>query len=141
MFTPISLPLHLQALQPDQLPDQVPLHQQDEAGVENYPSDGQPAGEDEAEELRHEEREEDETERLEEGERSGRELGRGECWEVKCWVGVEMFQSRLLVSPALLQPLLQPNVGGGEGGKRVSYEVNVDLEITLKSNVQHLRFT
>ena len=60
MFTPISLPLHLQALQPDQLPDQVPLHQQDEAGVENYPSDGQPAGEDEAEELRHEEREEDE---------------------------------------------------------------------------------
>ena len=141
VFTLLRVPLHLQLLQSHQLPDQVPLHEQDEASAENYPGNGQPAGEGEAEELGHHEREEDEAERLEEDERSGKKLRGRECREVKCWVGVEMFQGRLLVPPALLQPLLQTDVGGGERGKGVTHQVDVDLrgEVPLQDRPFRLR--
>ena len=104
-----TVPVHLQLLEPTQLG----LQAQGEAGGEDDPGDGQPAGEGKQEEPQEEEETEDKTERLEEGERSGRELRGGQGGEVECRVGVEMLQGGLLVSPALLQPFLQTNEGVG----------------------------
>ena len=132
-----TVPVHLQLLETAQ----SGLQAQGEAGGEDDPGDGQPAGQGEQEEPQEEEEAEDKTERLEKVERPGRELRGGQTGEVECRVGVEMLQGGLLVSPALLQPFLQTNVGGGEGGEGVSYEVNVDLQIIFKTNLQHLRFT
>ena len=65
-----TVPVHLQLLEPPQLG----LQAEGEAGGEDDPGDGQPAGEGEQEEPEEEEEAEDKTERLEEGERPGREL-------------------------------------------------------------------
>ena len=104
-----TVPVHLQLLEPPQLG----LQAEGEAGGEDDPGDGQPAGEGEQEEPEEEEEAEDKTERLEEGERPGRQLRGAQTGEVECWVGVEMLQGGLLVSPALLQPFLQTNEGVG----------------------------
>ena len=106
---PWWVPAHLELLQPGQLG----LHHQAEAGGEEDPGEGQPAGEAEQEEPEEEEAAEDQTEGLEEGERPGGELGGGEGGELEGRVGVELLQGGLLVSPALLQPPLQTNEGVG----------------------------
>ena len=43
-----------------------------------------------------------------------------------------MLQGGLLVSPALLQPFLQTNVGGGQGAKGVADKVDVDLQTSRR---------
>ena len=106
---PCRVPVHLELLQPGQLG----LHHQAEAGGEEDPGEGQPAGEAEQEEPEEEKAAEDQTEGLEESERPGGELGGGEGGELEGRVGVELLQGGLLVPPALLQPPLQTNEGVG----------------------------
>ena len=129
---PCRVPVHLQLLQPGQLG----LQHQAEAGGEEDPGDGQPAGEAEQEEPQEEEAAEDQTEGLEEGERPGGELGGGEGGELEGRVGVELLQGGLLVSPALLQPFLQPNVGVRQRAQRVTDKVKVDLQKQRKQRSQ-----
>ena len=41
-----------------------------------------------------------------------------------------------LIPPSLLQPLLQPHVGGGQAGQGVPHQVQVHLVIRIQVQVQ-----
>ena len=86
--------------------------------------------------MEEEEAAEDQTERLQEGQGAGGELGGSQGGEVEGRVGVELLQGGLLVSPALLQPFLQPNVGVRQRAQRVTDKVKVDLQKQRKQRSQ-----